>query len=81
MAARSPIGVDGGQADPLPMVTLFDKQVEVRMGQANVKRWIDDVLSWVLDDADRWAPGPRPFPRSSEVRVAPATRLGHTPIT
>ena len=31
------IGVYGGMADPLPMLTLFDKQVQVRMGQANVK--------------------------------------------
>jgi threonine dehydrogenase-like Zn-dependent dehydrogenase len=46
------IGVYGGQADPLPMLTLFDKQVQVRMGQANVKHWIDDILPWVLDDAD-----------------------------
>jgi threonine dehydrogenase-like Zn-dependent dehydrogenase len=46
------IGVYGGQADPLPMLTLFDKQVQVRMGQANVKHWIDDLMPWVLDDAD-----------------------------
>ena len=25
----------------MPMMTLFDKQIQVRMGQANVKRWID----------------------------------------
>ena len=35
------IGVYGGQADPLPMLKLFDKQVQLRMGQANVKRWVD----------------------------------------
>src|SRR5690606_38129960 len=34
-------GVYGGMADPMPMLTLFDKQVQLRMGQANVKRWID----------------------------------------
>jgi threonine dehydrogenase-like Zn-dependent dehydrogenase len=45
-------GVYGGQADPLPMLTLFDKQVQVRMGQANVHRWLDRVLRWVLDDDD-----------------------------
>ena len=38
------IGVYGGMADPLPMLTLFDKQVQLRMGQANVKRWVDDIL-------------------------------------
>jgi threonine dehydrogenase-like Zn-dependent dehydrogenase len=44
------IGVYGGQADPLPMLTLFDKQVQMRMGQANVKRWIDDILPLLSDD-------------------------------
>ena len=33
-------GVYGGMADPLPMLQLFDKQVQLRMGQANVWRWI-----------------------------------------
>ena len=33
-------GVYGGMADPMPMMTLFDKQIQLRMGQANVKRWI-----------------------------------------
>ena len=46
------IGVYGGQADPLPMLTLFDKQIQLRMGQANVKRWADDILPLVLDDSD-----------------------------
>ncbi|MDQ3956666.1 MAG: glutathione-dependent formaldehyde dehydrogenase [Actinomycetota bacterium] len=45
-------GVYGGQADPLPMMTLFDKQIQLRMGQANVKRWIDDILPLALDDGD-----------------------------
>ena len=35
-------GVYGGSADPMPMMDLFDKQIQLRMGQANVKRWIDD---------------------------------------
>jgi threonine dehydrogenase-like Zn-dependent dehydrogenase len=43
------VGVYGGTADPLPMLTLFDKQVQVRMGQANVKRWADDILPLLLD--------------------------------
>ncbi|CAN5643621.1 zinc-dependent alcohol dehydrogenase [soil metagenome] len=45
------IGVYGGMSDPLPMLTLFDKQVQVRMGQANVKRWVDDILP-LLSDGD-----------------------------
>ena len=46
------IGVYGGQADPLPMLTLFDKQVQIRMGQANVKPAMDDLLPLALDDSD-----------------------------
>jgi threonine dehydrogenase-like Zn-dependent dehydrogenase len=37
-------GVYGGMADPLPMLTIFDKQIQLRMGQANVKRWVDDIM-------------------------------------
>ena len=43
-------GVYGGMADPLPMMTLFDKQVQLRMGQANVKRWVPDILPLLTDD-------------------------------
>jgi threonine dehydrogenase-like Zn-dependent dehydrogenase len=42
-------GVYGGMADPLPMLTMFDKQIQLRMGQANVKRWTDDILELLLD--------------------------------
>jgi threonine dehydrogenase-like Zn-dependent dehydrogenase len=42
-------GVYGGMSDPLPMMVLFDKQVQVRMGQANVKRWMADLLPLVTD--------------------------------
>ena len=45
-------GVYGGAADPLPMLQMFDKGIKVTMGQAHVKRWIDDVMPLVLDDAD-----------------------------
>jgi threonine dehydrogenase-like Zn-dependent dehydrogenase len=37
-------------ADPLPMLTLFDKQVQLRMGQANVKRWVPAILPLLVDD-------------------------------
>ena len=43
-------GVYGGAADPLPMIQLFDKQIQLRMGQANVKRWVDDILPLLTDD-------------------------------
>ncbi len=45
-------GVYGGEADPMPMLTMFDKQIQLRMGQANVKRWIDDLMPLALDDSD-----------------------------
>jgi threonine dehydrogenase-like Zn-dependent dehydrogenase len=44
-------GVYGGTADPLPMLTLFDKQIQLRMGQANVRNWTDSILP-LLDDED-----------------------------
>ncbi len=46
------IGVYGGQTDPMPMLTMFDKQLQFRMGQANIKRWVDDIMPLLLDDAD-----------------------------
>jgi threonine dehydrogenase-like Zn-dependent dehydrogenase len=42
-------GVYGGMADPLPMMTLFDKQVQLRMGQANVLRWVPEIMPLLLD--------------------------------
>jgi threonine dehydrogenase-like Zn-dependent dehydrogenase len=44
------VGVYGGMADPLPMLTMFDKQLQLRMGQANVHRWVDDILPLLTDD-------------------------------
>jgi threonine dehydrogenase-like Zn-dependent dehydrogenase len=38
------VGVYGGMTDPLPMLTIFDKQIQLRMGQANVKRWADAIM-------------------------------------
>ncbi|MBA2377725.1 MAG: zinc-dependent alcohol dehydrogenase [Rubrobacteraceae bacterium] len=46
------IGVYGGMADPIPMLTLFDKQIQMRMGQANVKRWVDDIMPLLTKDGD-----------------------------
>jgi threonine dehydrogenase-like Zn-dependent dehydrogenase len=46
----SVIGVYGGMADPMPMLTLFDKQISLRMGQANVRRWVDDIMPLLGDD-------------------------------
>jgi threonine dehydrogenase-like Zn-dependent dehydrogenase len=43
-------GVYGGAADPLPMIQLFDKQIQLRMGQANVKKWIGDIMPLLTDE-------------------------------
>ncbi|MFD0852897.1 glutathione-dependent formaldehyde dehydrogenase, partial [Actinomadura adrarensis] len=46
------IGVYGGAADPMPMMKLFDKGVTLRMGQAHVKRWVDDLMPLLTDGSD-----------------------------
>ena len=45
-------GVYGGATSPMPLMQMFDKQIQLRMGQANVRRWTDDILPLLLDDAD-----------------------------
>jgi threonine dehydrogenase-like Zn-dependent dehydrogenase len=45
-------GVYGGTASPMPLMKMFDKQIQLRMGQCNVKRWIDDLLPLVEDESD-----------------------------
>jgi threonine dehydrogenase-like Zn-dependent dehydrogenase len=45
------VGVYGGQTDPIPMLSMFDKQIQLRMGQANVKKWTADIMP-LLSDAD-----------------------------
>ncbi|WP_030676810.1 zinc-dependent alcohol dehydrogenase [Streptomyces cellulosae] len=44
------VGVYGGTADPLPLLTMFDKQIQMRMGQANVRRWSDDIMPYLTDE-------------------------------
>ena len=44
------VGVYGGMADPMPMMSLFDNQIQLRMGQANVKRWIPDIMPFLTED-------------------------------
>jgi threonine dehydrogenase-like Zn-dependent dehydrogenase len=43
-------GVYGGMTDPMPLLTMFDKQIQIRMGQANVRRWVDDILPLLTDE-------------------------------
>ena len=42
-------GVYGGTADPIPMLKIFDKGLELRMGQAHVKRWVPEILPLLTD--------------------------------
>jgi threonine dehydrogenase-like Zn-dependent dehydrogenase len=44
------VGVYGGQLDPLPMMELFDKGVQLRMGQAHVKRWVGEIMPLLGDE-------------------------------
>jgi threonine dehydrogenase-like Zn-dependent dehydrogenase len=46
------IGVYGGQADPFPMLDLFDKGITIRMGQAHVHRWVDEIMPALTGDGD-----------------------------
>jgi threonine dehydrogenase-like Zn-dependent dehydrogenase len=43
-------GVYMGMFPLLPLGELFDRQIAVRMGQANVRRWLDDLLPLLGDD-------------------------------
>jgi threonine dehydrogenase-like Zn-dependent dehydrogenase len=43
-------GVYGGAVDPIPMMTLFDKQIQLRMGQCNIKRWVPEIMPLLTDD-------------------------------
>lgn len=48
----SVMGVYGGEVDPLPMMEMFDRGITMRMGQCHVKRWIDEIMPAIEDDAD-----------------------------
>jgi len=45
-------GVYGGAVDPMNLMQMFDKQLTLRMGQANVRRWVDDILPLLAGDED-----------------------------
>ena len=78
-------GVYGGAADPMPMMTLFDKQIQLRMGQCNVKRWIDDIMPLLTDDdplgVDTFATHRLPLAEAPEAyRAFQEKRDGHIKI-
>ena len=45
-------GVYGGATDPMPMLQIFDKGLQLRMGQCHVKRWTDELLDIVSSGDD-----------------------------
>jgi threonine dehydrogenase-like Zn-dependent dehydrogenase len=45
-------GVYGGAASPMPLIQMFDKQINLRMGQANVRRWVDEILPLLCGEQD-----------------------------
>jgi threonine dehydrogenase-like Zn-dependent dehydrogenase len=45
-------GVYGGRLDPIPLIQLFDKGLQIRMGQAHVKRWVDEIMPLLEEDSD-----------------------------
>ncbi len=45
-------GVYTGPVQMFPLGDLFDMQIQVRMGQANVRRWVDEITPLLEDDDD-----------------------------
>jgi threonine dehydrogenase-like Zn-dependent dehydrogenase len=45
-------GVYGGEVDPLPMMEMFDRGIQLRMGQCHVRRWTDEIMPVVLASDD-----------------------------
>jgi threonine dehydrogenase-like Zn-dependent dehydrogenase len=45
-------GVYTGKIDPFPMGTVWDKELTLKNGTVNVRRWVDDLLPLVEDPTD-----------------------------
>lgn len=45
-------GVYGGEMDPMPMMEMFDRGIQLRMGQCHVRRWTDDIIAVLEKDED-----------------------------
>ena len=45
-------GVYGGAVDPMPLFTMFDKGITVRMGQCHVQRWTDELFDLANQTTD-----------------------------
>ncbi|MEV1328704.1 zinc-dependent alcohol dehydrogenase [Micromonospora costi] len=45
-------GVYGGEQDPMPLMEMFDRGIQLRMGQCHVRRWVDEIMPVLGDDDD-----------------------------
>ncbi|MEV1314782.1 zinc-dependent alcohol dehydrogenase [Micromonospora arborensis] len=45
-------GVYGSEADPMPLMEMFDRGIQLRMGQCHVRRWTDEILPLLAGDDD-----------------------------
>jgi threonine dehydrogenase-like Zn-dependent dehydrogenase len=45
-------GVYGGEVDPMPMMEMFDRGIQLRMGQCHVRRWLDEIMPVLECDGD-----------------------------
>ncbi|SBT67589.1 Threonine dehydrogenase [Micromonospora sediminicola] len=45
-------GVYGGEQDPMPLMEMFDRGIQLRMGQCHVRRWVDEIIPLLEGDDD-----------------------------
>jgi threonine dehydrogenase-like Zn-dependent dehydrogenase len=45
-------GVYGGEMDPMPLMEMFDRGLQVRMGQCHVHRWSDEIVKLLSQEQD-----------------------------
>ncbi|SCG60959.1 zinc-dependent alcohol dehydrogenase [Micromonospora halophytica] len=45
-------GVYGGEVDPMPLMEMFDRGIQLRMGQCHVRRWTDQIMPLLSGDDD-----------------------------
>jgi threonine dehydrogenase-like Zn-dependent dehydrogenase len=45
-------GVYGGEVDPMPLMEMFDRGIQLRMGQCHVRRWTDEIIPLLSGDDD-----------------------------
>ncbi|MER7891450.1 zinc-dependent alcohol dehydrogenase [Micromonospora sp. NPDC094482] len=45
-------GVYGGEQNPMPLMEMFDRGIQLRMGQCHVRRWVDEIMPLLSGDDD-----------------------------